>query len=70
MARLREAGWQVSLEPGVVDFLATTGYDAAYGARHLQRNIERELLAVLASSPSRGVVVELGAGRLGVRGRK
>ena len=36
-------------EPDVIALVADTGYDPAYGARHLQRNIERLLLAPLAA---------------------
>ena len=42
--RLRGRGLSLTLGDNVVDHLAETGYDLAYGARHLQRNIERLLL--------------------------
>lgn len=44
LLRLERRGLLLELGPGVVDHLAETGYDPAYGARHLQRNIERLLL--------------------------
>ena len=37
----------------VVDHLAKTAYDPAYGARHLHRNIERLLLQPLAEASDR-----------------
>ncbi|MFT4186981.1 MAG: AAA family ATPase [Aeromicrobium sp.] len=59
--RLSSAGWNVTCSDDVADWLARTGYDEAYGARHLQRNIERELLARLALADSRTVHVTVEA---------
>ena len=58
--RLAAQDWWIEIGPGVARWLAETGYDPAYGARHLQRNLERRLLMRLAGSPSRHVRVELG----------
>lgn len=44
VARLAERGWELDVPPEVVDLVARVGHDPAYGARHLQRNIERHLL--------------------------
>ncbi|WP_290705950.1 AAA family ATPase [Gordonia sp. UBA5067] len=48
-------GWTVTVDDDVINWLATTGYDPEYGARHLQRNIERRLLADLVTFSERGV---------------
>ena len=47
VAMLASRGWTVTVDDDVIEWLATTGYDPAYGARHLQRNIERRLLGEL-----------------------
>jgi ATP-dependent Clp protease ATP-binding subunit ClpA len=41
-------GWDLSVEPRVVALIAEEGFDPDYGARHLQRNIERRLLQPLS----------------------
>ncbi|MDR2379227.1 MAG: AAA family ATPase [Bifidobacteriaceae bacterium] len=64
MARLSSAGWVVALAPEVAPWLARTGHDPAYGARHLQRNIEQELLVLLAAAPTRSLRVDVVDGRL------
>lgn len=53
--RLSSSGWDVTLDDGVAEWLAQTGYDPNYGARHLQRNIETELLSLLADLTERTV---------------
>jgi ATP-dependent Clp protease ATP-binding subunit ClpA len=45
--RLRNRGYVIHVPDAVVDSLARTGYDKRYGARHVQRNIERLLLQSL-----------------------
>ena len=45
--RLRNRGYVINVPDAVVDSLARTGYDKRYGARHVQRNIERLLLQSL-----------------------
>ncbi|MDR1833743.1 MAG: AAA family ATPase [Propionibacteriaceae bacterium] len=62
-ARLSAAGWSVEWDPEVPSWLARTGYDPAYGARHLQRNIEQEFVTLLAKADSRAL-------RFGVEGGK
>ncbi len=64
LEHLAAAGWSVTIADGVIDHLAQTGYDAAFGARHLQRNIEREFLSILAKSASRKVTVRVQDGVL------
>ena len=64
--RLAESGWLVRHEPEVVKHLVATGYDPAYGARHLQRNIERLFLGLVAQSESRDVEVAVRDGALAV----
>ena len=62
--RLAEAGWAVNYDNSVIKHLATTGYDSAYGARHLQRNIERLFLALVAGADTKSVTVGVSDGRL------
>jgi ATP-dependent Clp protease ATP-binding subunit ClpA len=51
--RLAGLGYRLTVDATVLEHLARTGYDPAYGARHLQRNIERELLQPLAECDQR-----------------
>jgi ATP-dependent Clp protease ATP-binding subunit ClpC len=62
--RLAESGWAVSYDEDVVKYLVTTGYDPAYGARHLQRNIERMFLGLIAQSETKTVSVRVAGGEL------
>ena len=62
--RLAAEGWELDVDPKVVEWLASTGYDPAFGARHLQRNIEREFLAALAMAASRKLRVSVEGGSL------
>ena len=41
-------GYLLRVEPAVIDLVADDGYDPRFGARHLQRAIERHLLEPLA----------------------
>ena len=63
-ARLAETGWAVSYDRDVVRHLAETGYDPAYGARHLQRNIERLFLGLIASAETTTTAVHVSEGKL------
>ncbi|MFQ5642415.1 MAG: AAA family ATPase [Thiogranum sp.] len=47
LERMREKGYELTVDPSVVRLIAELGYDPAYGARHLLRNIERCLLQPL-----------------------
>ena len=47
-ARLAARGYSLTIGEEVLGVVAATGYDANYGARHLERNIERLLLQSLA----------------------
>ncbi len=51
--RLAAAGWEITYDAEVIDWLARTDYLPAYGARHLQRNIERWVFPQLSEAPSR-----------------
>lgn len=51
--RLGERGYRLGYGPEVLDLLATSGYSPEYGARHLQRNIERLFLQPLAAATDR-----------------
>jgi ATP-dependent Clp protease ATP-binding subunit ClpA len=64
---LAESGWSVSYDQDVVKHLVTAGYDPAYGARHLQRNIERMFLALIAESETKRVSVRVDGGELKLR---
>ena len=64
--RLAKEGWQLTIDPEVIKWLAESGYDPAYGARHLQRNIERELLTAVAKAGSRDVSARIVDGHLSV----
>lgn len=62
--RLASNGWSVTYDAEVVHHIAQTGYDPAYGARHLQRNIERVFLSLIASSELKKVRVEMSGDQL------
>lgn len=51
--RLLAHGWTVSYEPDVVHHIAGNSYDPAFGARHLQRNIDRGFLSLVASAENK-----------------
>jgi len=57
--RLPSAGWRIEYDDAVAQWLAITGHDPAYGARHLMRNIEREFLGKLAKAEGRNVRVSV-----------
>lgn len=65
--RLAELGWSVSYDDDVVEHLASTGYDAAYGARHLHRNIERLFMTAVAQAPTQNVHVAVSDGQVVAR---
>ena len=62
--RLTERGYIVTIDAQVVHLIADTGYDPAYGARHLQRNVERLLLEPLASVAARELAAEVADGHV------
>lgn len=41
--RFSQNGWQIEFDDEVVEWISRSGYDARYGARHVQRTIESEL---------------------------
>ena len=57
--RLASNGWSVTYGADVIHHIAETGYDPTYGARHLQRNIERGFLSLIASSVDKSVSVKV-----------
>jgi ATP-dependent Clp protease ATP-binding subunit ClpA len=59
--RLAERGYVLEVDDGVIDAIADAGYEPAYGARHLQRNIERLLLQPLVTRTPGKVRARLGA---------
>lgn len=48
--RFGQSGWRIEFDDEVVTWIAASGYDARYGARHLQRNIERQVLPLLVAA--------------------
>lgn len=60
LKKITAQGFSVHLGPDVVSWLAETGYDPNFGARHLQRTIETQLLVPLAASQLRLARVEVG----------
>ena len=52
--RIVAQGYVVIVTPEAVELVAEAGYEPAYGARHLERNIEKLLLEPLASGHSHG----------------
>lgn len=65
--RFADNGWQIRWDEDVVDRLAVIGYDPSYGARHLQRTIEQELLPLLAVSRGRVVRIVVSEDRLTIK---
>jgi ATP-dependent Clp protease ATP-binding subunit ClpA len=64
VARLTERGYVVTISDDVAKLIAASGYDPAYGARHLQRNVERMLLQPLAGISQRDLVAKVLDGRV------
>lgn len=62
VARLKPRGFDISVDPAIVDYIARSGYDPAYGARHLHRTIERQLLEPLVLKKPGRLVAKLGSG--------
>ena len=62
VARLAERGYRVRVPDEVVAFLAATDADTRYGARHIQRNIERLLLVPLLDQGEREVEASVEGG--------
>jgi len=48
-AGLREKGLRLTFSPALIEHIATEGFDPQYGARHLQRTIEQEVVGELAN---------------------
>lgn len=62
--RLSANGWNVTYGSDVVHHIASTSFDPAFGARHLQRNIERGFLSVIATAMDREAHVVVSDGEL------
>lgn len=62
--RLAELGRVITYDGDVVTHLVSSGYDPAYGARHLQRNIERLFIGLVARSQGRSLHVVVSDGEL------
>ncbi len=55
-----DRGYRLDVPESVVSYVAEEGYDRRYGARHLERNIERLLLMSLAKLPPGTYRAEVG----------
>ena len=64
MSRLRDRGYDTEVPDDVVGFVAEHGYDPAYGARHVQRSIERDLLQTLVTYPPSRLRARLSDGKV------
>ncbi len=64
--QLREREIELDITPAVVEYVATAGYDPAYGARPLKRVIQREIQNPLATELLKGSISEGGAVRIDV----
>lgn len=62
--RLAERGYQLSIAPDVHDLIASSGFDPAFGARHLHRNIERLFLHPLVEHHDRRLRAEVDGERI------
>jgi ATP-dependent Clp protease ATP-binding subunit ClpA len=56
--RFSQNGWQIEFDENVVEWIARYGYDARFGARHVQRSIETEIFPRVAALQSRQLRVE------------
>ena len=65
--RLLEYGYDVSFEAGVGETLAVIDSDPRYGARHLQRNIEKHLLEPLAALGAKRAIAVVEDGQVAWR---
>jgi ATP-dependent Clp protease ATP-binding subunit ClpA len=63
---LKSRGFNVEIDDAVVELIGATGYDPAYGARHLQRNLETLLLAPIARAGARTLHATVQDGRVAV----
>lgn len=57
--RLALRDYAITIDDAVIDAVAATDYDERYGARHLQRNVERLVLEPLARRPAGAYRCEL-----------
>lgn len=57
--RFSQNGWHIEFDEEIVIWIADSGYDPRYGARHLQRNIERQVLPLLTAAQSKQVRLEV-----------
>lgn len=53
--RFSRNGWHIEFTEEVATWIADSGYDPRYGARHLQRDIERQVLPLLTAAQSKRV---------------
>lgn len=67
--RLAKNDWSIEIGEGVPRWLAEHEHDPAYGARQVQRTLAREVLARLASSPTRRVRLKMSESELSVAAR-
>lgn len=55
--RFAKNGWHIEFDDEVVEWIARSGYDARFGARHVQRTIETETFPRIAALPSKSARV-------------
>ena len=63
-ARLEERGYRIGFDDEVAEVIAATDRDPRYGARHVQRNIEKLLLEPLARTGHRDVTATVDGGQI------
>jgi len=63
-AALERRGYRLEVSAEAVDLVADTGYDPAYGARHVQRSIERLLLQTLVTEEPGSLEARVTDGRI------
>jgi ATP-dependent Clp protease ATP-binding subunit ClpA len=63
-AMLEQRGYRVEIDEAVIELIGATGYDPAYGARHLQRNLEALLLTPIARAGARALHAYVENGRV------
>ena len=63
-AMLEARDFRVEIDDAVVELIGATGYDPAYGARHLQRNLEALLLEPIARAGEKALRAYVRDGRV------
>lgn len=56
--RFSQSGWQIEFDETVIEWIARSGYDVRFGARHVQRTIESDIFPRIAALQSRQVRID------------